>query len=267
MTLNQKLKTFFSHMWGDYCKFNPQAAKVYDSLSAYGESVVNDHVAFRTFSHPKINALVLAKHFEKYGYTRMNEYKFTDKKLTAYHFEHFDVDMPKVFISELDLSLVSDFIVQTVNNLAPEINSADVENESFMYSGRPWKASYETYQKLSQESEYASWVYAHGFRPNHFTVYVNHLSKLSDIGKLNSFLLQKGFVLNTSGGAIKGTPQDLLEQSSTLAEKVPVQFNEGVFDIPGCYYEFAKRYTLPNGKLFQGFVAGSADKIFESTYV
>ncbi len=29
--------------------------------------------------------------------------------------------------------------------------------------------------------------------------------------------------------------------------------------------EFAHRYPLPNGNLFQGFVAKSADKIFEST--
>ena len=31
------------------------------------------------------------------------------------------------------------------------------------------------------------------------------------------------------------------------------------------YYELAKRYPLPSGELFQGFVPASADKIFEST--
>ena len=30
-------------------------------------------------------------------------------------------------------------------------------------------------------------------------------------------------------------------------------------------YEFAYRHEMENGELFSGFIAGSADKIFEST--
>ena len=37
--------------------------------------------------------------------------------------------------------------------------------------------------------------------------------------------------------------------------------------IPSCYYEFARRYPLPSGEVFQGFVPESADTIFESTDV
>jgi hypothetical protein len=40
---------------------------------------------------------------------------------------------------------------------------------------------------------------------------------------------------------------------------------EGLKEIPGCYYEFAKRYPDADGKLYSGFIAKSADKIFEST--
>lgn len=79
------------------------------------------------------------------------------------------------------------------------------------------------------------------------------------------FLEKNGFVLNKSGDAIKGTPADLLEQSSTMANEISVQFADGIYKIPSCYYEFAKRYKMPNGSLYQGFVAASADKIFEST--
>ncbi len=50
-----------------------------------------------------------------------------------------------------------------------------------------------------------------------------------------------------------------------MASEIPVKFDDGLHNIPGCYYEFAKRYPLANGKLYQGFVAKSADKIFEST--
>ncbi len=35
--------------------------------------------------------------------------------------------------------------------------------------------------------------------------------------------------------------------------------------IPSCFYEFAKRYPMPNGELFTGFVAAFADNIFDST--
>jgi hypothetical protein len=37
-------------------------------------------------------------------------------------------------------------------------------------------------------------------------------------------------------------------------------------EIPTCYYEFARRYPLADGRLYQGFVAASADRIFESTH-
>ena len=59
----------------------------------------------------------------------------------------------------------------------------------------------------------------------------------------------------------------LLEQSSTMADKVVVSFTDGDAEIPSCFYEFARRYPMENGKLYTGFVAASADKIFESTNV
>jgi hypothetical protein len=48
-----------------------------------------------------------------------------------------------------------------------------------------------------------------------------------------------------------------------MARDVDVQFapeDSEIKKIPGCYYEFALRYNN-----FDGFIAGSADKIFEST--
>ena len=56
-------------------------------------------------------------------------------------------------------------------------------------------------------------------------------------------------------------------QSSTRADAVDVMFADGVFRVPSCYYEFARRYPLPSGELFQGFVPTSANKLFESTDV
>jgi hypothetical protein len=57
----------------------------------------------------------------------------------------------------------------------------------------------------------------------------------------------------------------LLKQSSTMADIVSLEFAEGYRQVPACYYEFAERFEDTEGKLFSGFIAGSADKIFEST--
>lgn len=72
--------------------------------------------------------------------------------------------------------------------------------------------------------------------------------------------------MNTAGGLIKGTPADFLEQSSTLADRIPIEFADGFHEAPTCYYEFALRHFVDN-TLFDGFVTSSANRIFESTTI
>ncbi len=260
------LKELLSKMWSDYCLLNPAAKRIHELFQAEGEKVLNDHIALRTFNHPKLGIAGLARQFKAFGYVESpQDYVFTDKKLYAKHFEHPDQELPKIFISELELEKVSPYCRDTLNSLAEGLSTDVVNSENFSMVGRPWKMTTEAYNKLAQESEYASWVAAHGFRPNHFTVNVNALKKFGDLKVLNEFVKSKGYTLNTAGGEIKGTPAVYLEQSSTMASEVNVKFDDGELMIPGCYYEFAKRYPLPTGELYQGFVAASADKIFEST--
>jgi hypothetical protein len=259
------LENLLETMWKDYCQLNPAAKKIYDLFVAEGEKVENDHIALRTFNHPRLGINSLARQFEKYGYQAKGDYTFVEKKLFAKHYEHPDETKPKIFISELELEKMSPFISDTVNALVDKIPDKVIQSEDFSVCGRPWDMSFKLYSELAKESEYASWVAAHGFRPNHFTVFINNLKKFNDIHTLNKFITAKGFALNKSGGEIKGTPADYLEQSSTMASEIPVKFTDGTHNIPGCYYEFARRYPLSNGKLYQGFVAKSADKIFEST--
>ena len=105
-----------------------------------------------------------------------------------------------------------------------------------------------------------------GLRANHFTISVNDLKTMTTLQELLDFVEAQGYPLNTSGGRIKGSPEVLLEQASTLADRAEVDFSGGVRQvIPTCYYEFARRYPDAQGNLYQGFVAASADKIFEST--
>lgn len=252
-------------MWLDYTQLNPAAKKIHDCFVQEGEKVLNDHVAYRTFNHPKLGLQSLAQHFEKYGYEAKSDYIFKEKKLYAKHYEHSNKELPKIFISELELEKVEPFIADEVEKMVQEVPTSLIQSEEILTCGRPWKINHKTYLKLAEVSEYASWVSAFGFRPNHFTVNINALKKFKSVQDVNAFIQAKGFDLNQSGGLIKGTPEELLEQSSTMAKEVQVQFSEGPYPVPACYYEFAKRYSMPSGEIYQGFIAKSADKIFEST--
>ena len=263
--MNQNFDTFMQTMWSDYVQINPQAQKIFQLFTQAGETVINDHIALRTFKHPKLGISSLARTFVKFGYQQSEqEYFFTEKKLYARHFEHPE-GLPKIFISELELDKVSPFLRETITNCIDQIPEERIQQDNFVFSGKHWVTNYSTYLKLAAESEYASWVYAYGFRPNHFTVSINHLKNFTEIKRLNDFIKMNNFRLNAAGGEVKGTPAELLEQSSTMAGEIQIQFGDGVYPIPGCYYEFAKRYPMLNGRLYQGFIAKSADKIFEST--
>ncbi len=260
-----KIDLIFEKLWKQYTQLNPQAEKIHALLKARGETVLNDHVAFRTYNLAEVGIEKLAKVFKKNGYIPKGEYHFEEKKLYAIHMEHENKILPKVFISELLVNKFSNEAQKIIKDLVQQVSKSQIEQDDFCMSGRLWKTTHKTYESLLKESEYAAWMSAFGFCANHFTVNVNNLKTFPTLADLNSFLKQNGFPLNASGGEIKGSKDVFLEQSSTLAGKTAVSFEDGTFEIPTCYYEFAKRYPLANGELYQGFVEKSADKIFEST--
>jgi hypothetical protein len=262
-----ELSSVFNRLWKDYADQNPSVNKIYQILSEEGEIIDNDHIAFRTLDLPAINIDVVAKPFTSRGYIPRGEYVFTDKHLFARHYELPRNDKaPRVFISQLLLEQCSPFIRKTFEDLLKKCDPALFGSDELIYSGSlSADISYEVYKKMREESEYAAWFYVFGFRANHFTVSINSLKKHNSILKVNDLIKSNGFKLNSSGGEIKGTPADLLQQSSTLADIVRVSFIEGTYEIPSCYYEFAQRFPDDDGKLYSGFNAKSADKIFEST--
>lgn len=257
----------FEKLWIDYVSHSPSTQQVYDLFKAEGEHVVNDHVAFRTFAHPSVCVDIIARPFIAAGYELKGEYTFETKKLFAKHYEHkMDPSAPRVFISELRYIELSPFLQDTVKKWIHSVPECLLGSPDIIFSGNAAVTpSFETYNKLREESEYAAWLYVNGFRANHFTVSVNHLKKFDTLAKVNDFLKKNGFHINDTGGEIQGTPEELLEQSSIRAEMVEYAFTEGRFSIPGCYYEFARRYPGKDGKLYSGFIAKSADNIFRST--
>ena len=259
------LEQLFDRLWETFRQMNPQAKRIHQLLTDCGEKIVNDHIAFRTFDDPRVDIDVLSRPFFAGGYTSQGEYEFPNKHLSARHFEHSDPRLPKIFISQLKLNEMSDALKTTVRGLIDQIPKEALNRDDFCVSGRLWEIDYSTYEQLVEESEYAGWMSAFGYCANHFTVLVNELTTIAGLKELNELLKTNGFVLNTAGGEIKGSPAELLEQSSTLAAQIDVSFSDGVHRVPSCYYEFARRYEQSDGTQFTGFIAQSAEKIFEST--
>lgn len=262
-----KAETIFERLWEQYIAENPGAGQIHNLFLNEGERVVNDHVAFRTFDDPRVNIDVLARPFLEAGYVPAGEYHFEIKKLRARHYELPGFpESPRVFISELMLDQFSEELQLTIREQLDAVSKDLLTSPDLIYQGSIFAStSHAVYMRLREESEYAAWMYAFGYRANHFTVSINYLKNFEGISEVTSFLKEHGFQFNSSGGEIKGSPEQLLEQSSTLADQVEVEFSDGMYTIPGCYYEFARRYQDANGKLFSAFIAGSADKIFEST--
>lgn len=256
----------FERLWEKYRTLTPQAEDIKTLFEERGETVVNDHIALRTFNDSRVSIDQLSQIFLRQGYQQRGEYRFENKKLTARHFEHPDRVSPKVFISQLELQKCSDFLRETAEHLINQVDPETWNEKNMVFCGQPWTLDFTTYEKLYRESEYAAWLSAFGYCANHFTVDLNRLHTFKNIHEINRFLKRHGYILNHAGGEVKGSEEQLLEQSSTLASRIAWQFTDGEHEIPSCYYEFAYRYPLKDGNLFQGFVTASADKIFESTH-
>lgn len=260
--VDQELEKYFSKAFDKYCENTPSVLKINKLLESLGESIVNDHIALRTFNKKGIAAKDIGEFFISYGYEEKGEYDFPLKKLKAYHYEK--KGFPKVFISELLLEEIDQSSREILERLISVIPPGTPISNLFIKE-KFWELSFLEYQELASRTEYGAWLAAWGFRPNHFTILVNQLKKYGNMKDLNLLLKEKGFSLNSSGGEIKGSKEELLQQSSIMADRSMVEFKERRELVPSCYYEFALRFKKNNGELYDGFIAASADKIFEST--
>jgi hypothetical protein len=272
------LDHFFDLLWAEYAALTPQASLLREGLLSRGESkIVNDHIALRTWGAFKGYIGGLETYdplFIQWGYIKQQEYVFESKKLKAYSYQHPNPHIPKIFISEIEIQCLSNQAQACIDRLWKsdtqwqDQTQSDLEIFPFLHRRFNQTPTYQEYQTLSAESEYAGWLSIWGMRANHFTVSVNHLSSFDDLIQLNQWVCDQGLVLNESGGTIKGTPEGGLRQSSTLADRCTVRFACGTeVLIPGCFYEFAQRSCrVGDSTLFQGFVTQNADRIFESTH-
>jgi hypothetical protein len=264
MTISS-LDALFAELWRDYRELNPQADAIHSLLADGGETIHNDHIAFRTYDLPTVGLDAVAAPFLDGGYTHGGDYTFPDKHLRAKHFEPPNATWPKVFVSELMVGELPPEARSIIKDLVAAVPEELPGTLDFPVAGRPWVLHRAAHATLLAVSEYAAWLAAFGFRANHFTVDVRALGRFRSLAEFNGYLEAQGFELNAAGGEVKGSPAVYLEQSSTLAAPVDLPCDDGILRLPACYYEFAWRHDMPDGRPFPGFIAQSANRIFEST--
>jgi hypothetical protein len=265
---------------------------VRDGLVRSADEIENDHIAFRTLGVPHLGIQSLEKIFLHYGYERRERYSFEAKKLNAYWYSPPSPKYPRIFISELRVAELSPAAQGTIRSYTDEVTSdpvadMDLNNglavDDFLH--RPlWRTpTWTDYQRLASESEYGAWVIYNRYYLNHFTVSVHNLpAGYNTIEAFNRYLEKNEIQLNDAGGKIKISGDGLLIQSSTVAQVVLAEFDNGQHgieqhSIAGSYVEFAERRVLPSfrhlpaGEIRRehrrdGFETSNADKIFESTF-
>ncbi len=255
-------------------------------------AIENDHIAFRTMGVPQLGIQSFEKIFLHCGYQKREPYHFEHKKLDAFWYSPPAPQYPRIFISELrvgDLSVEAQQIIHSYTNEVThdpvddlDLNSGNRVDE-FLHRPLWRRPTWADYRRLSDESEYAAWVIYNRYYLNHFTISVHNLpAPFNTVERFNQFLEEAGIRLNDSGGKAKISPDGLLIQSSTVAAMVDAEFDDGqggteVHKISGSYVEFAERRVLPQYAALpadqikrehrrDGFEAGNADKIFESTF-
>lgn len=263
-------------------------AMVKEDVIKNAYEIENDHIAFRTMGVQHLGIQSLEKIFLHHGYTRKDQYFFRGKKLKAFWYAPSSPGYPRIFISELiveDFSASAQNIIHSYTNkvASDPVDAIDLDDaiavDHFLHSALWRLPALEDFLALSNESEYAAWVIYNRYYLNHFTVSVHNLKQgYNTVADFNIFLERNGFTLNDSGGKIKQSPDGNLLQSSTVAEMIEAEFAGGVkHTIAGSYVEFAERKILPQYATLsvneikrehrrEGFEAGNADKIFESTY-
>ena len=276
-----------------YAKRVPDVKKITSAMIERGmvssqNEIINDHIAFRTMGVPNLGISSFEKIFLANGYKRMDFYHFDRKKLDAFWYSPPTEDLPRIFISELKVEKLSPKVQNIIRFYTDSIVQDPVDTLKLddykavaKYFQTPlWHLpSLKDYEQLLSESEYAAWVIYNRYYLNHYTISVHDLpNPYNKLESFNEFLSDIGIKLNTSGGIIKTSKDQLLRQSSSVANTVKANFTNGnTKKIAGSYVEFAERSPLPefrnlkSNKLKrehrrEGFETSNADRIFESTF-
>jgi len=302
MSNERLLIQLLDRLWTTYRQRVTHADRYCELITQRGGTVVNDHIAFRSFATPTLGQpsgiRALARLFEALGYQQQGEYEFPETHLNAVHLEHPADDFPRLFISQLEVNDLPPVAADAIRDAVAPGNSRfnyptelimQLEARALADSNidaaaeqladvfvRPWNPPPRSViEPVNQHSQYAAWTLLHGNAPNHFTALVNkqNVAEWPDIESTMAGLRDAGVPIKDT---IEGEPGGLLRQSATHAVRGSFDVTEadgsiGQIDWTYAYYEIAQRGYLAKDsgelKMFGGFFGNQTTGLFEMTRV
>lgn len=271
----------------------PMAQAYVSDRLARGERVTHDHGAVRTVALDGMGALPageesLIRVLRPLGYVRREVYPLDKLKMTgrSYAQQDYPEDIAQFFVSELHpdrfspefQAVVARVTAGSREPLSPAVKAAlaTLEQDGSMPLGAavavlPVLAacfdrqhappSVEDYQALAAESPEMAWISTEGNAFNHATDRVTDVEAVAREQKALKRPMKDEIEVSASGR---------VRQTAFRAATVHRQFRQpdgGIVEreVPGSFYEFISRGTLPGGKLDLGFDSSNAQGIFKMT--
>ena len=291
--------TLIDKLWGRFRERVSYARYYNDLVYRHGGMVVLDHVGFRslnTHTGEQPEGIWAFRHiFECLGYSLGRKYDFPGKKLKAIHLTPEMKMLPKIFVSQLEVFLLPQWVQRLLSEVVANTNymlsesgiellnklrtdgvltheaANALEEELVHYFYRPWNPPpKETVLKVNDVNHYAAWVLLHGNAPSHFAVFLNEqrVPEWPDLKTTCRALQQAGIPMKRK---IEGALETILQQSATLAVKEEVMvWEEGIYSVipwTYAYLELIKRGCSPDGKeeLFQDFLEAHERHLYQMT--
>jgi hypothetical protein len=271
----------------------PEGAAYVERQRRLGGKVSFDHGALRTVDSPRTGALppghlAFRRLLEPLGYREAGLYPLPRLRMTGRAFTHEDdpEGLPQFFVSELHVSAFGEEFQEAAGNVTqdsedplPPIAAARLQRlarngalalpEAMALLADllpcfdrqhpiPRLADYEAL--LLQSAEMA-WIATEGNAFNHAT------DRVADVHALAQALNAEGFAMKD---AVEKSRNGRIFQTATRATSVlrPFRGDAGrliIRSVPGSFYEFISRRSLPDGRLDLTFDSGNATAIFAMT--
>lgn len=106
-------------LFATYAEMLPDVKKITHAMIDKGmvknqNEIINDHVAFRTMGVKNLGIASFEKIFLAHGYEKRDFFHFNLKKLDAYWYAPPTPDLPRIFISELKVDLLSEKVQKII---------------------------------------------------------------------------------------------------------------------------------------------------------
>ena len=181
-----------------YIERVPDAQKIITLIKNRGDSIINDHIAFRSIHIESILRIFIHLGFEvKMDNDTNQPFNFESKKLTAVWLKHPNDQVPRIFVSHFRFDEGSEQLQTIINHYLSDwhdpidtldLNSAEAINE-YLHTAQ-WKTpTYKDYKLIQSESEYLSWVLYNKYYLNHFTLTVHDLNSFSFESEISNIIL------------------------------------------------------------------------------